>query len=217
MNTIVFGFYGEGARDYGFIQPLVERLLNEIIPHVDIFAYSIKIEKEAYSLVRTMLEVAKAGYGYSLIIFHQDADASDTQKCLSERFQPRYETVKNTDEQINKTFVPIIPVRMTEAWMLVDFEAFKRVTGTDKNADDLEFPNRPHQVEALQEPKFIFEQAVRKSRNSSRRRRRMIDPSEIYVPLAAQIDLERLRLVPSFHEFETGLKDILQQLHYMEI
>lgn len=154
---------------------------------------------------------AKRTNGYHMAFVHLDADGRTRDRAYAERFYPGYQQVQERQDGVNKMLVPIIPIKMAEAWMLADFEAFRDITGTRKTADQLGFPSRPHEVERL-DAKLIFESAVRNARPG---RRRQLTSKDIYFPLAGGVSLALLRHVPAFRAFESDLKDTLAQLNYI--
>jgi hypothetical protein len=95
--------------------------------------------------------------------------------------------------------------------MLVDFNAFQQVVGTNLSARELGFVNHPCQVESIQDPKGIFRQAVTNARPG---RRRPIPVKDVYGPLALRINLELLKLVPAFQVFMQRLIVALRSLYY---
>jgi hypothetical protein len=178
---------------------------------VDVFSIPID-DVMADTQPERILKVGNRALGYSFVVFHLDADAPTTRQAYEQRFLPGFEQLLHQDDDmVNKHIVPVIPVRMSEAWMLVDFDAFQYVVGTRKSADDLDFPPRPHQVEAIGNPKGVFEAALRNARPG---RRRNVAPDDIYKPLADQLRLERLRSVPAYQEFQHNLEETLIELHF---
>src|SRR5207249_3578543 len=65
-----------------------------------------------------ILQAARNASSCDILIIHCDADAPTSERALRERFHPGYELVKQTAERVCRSLVPIIPIRMTEAWML---------------------------------------------------------------------------------------------------
>lgn len=215
MRSLDFAFYGEGIRDYGFLLPLVERTLQAILPHIAIQGIRLdKLNVSGMNQVEKMRRIAEESRGSGLVIFHLDADYSDTSRADSERFQPGYAEILKQPDRFNVNIVPLIPVRMTEAWMVVDFDAFRSVIYTDWTASDLGFPETPKQVESIPDPKLTFEQAVKKA-SSKRRRPRKIPLDEVYLPLSEKIALNKLREVPAYQEFEERIHKVLLALHYI--
>jgi len=82
-EPLVFGFYGEGVRDYGFLLSLVRRCVGSFVPDQDVQALSFKdVPVGRQSQIEKMRRVAEAGYqSCRFIIFHLDADAPDTKRA----------------------------------------------------------------------------------------------------------------------------------------
>lgn len=65
--------------------------------------------------------------------------------------------------------VPVIPIRMTEAWLLLDESAIRRVAGRPSGREPLDLP-LPQAVEAVPDPKRMLKDALVKAANVSGRR-----------------------------------------------
>lgn len=208
MNTITFGFYGEGYTDYQYIQHIVERAVNSILPHLETITLEYRTDKKDQA--GKILDIAAQASGLHFLVIHLDADGRDLQRAIDERFSPGKQLVENSSENVNKQLIPIIPIRMSEAWMLVDFEAFRKVTKTSLTGVALGFPARPELVETI-DAKTIFQNAVRNCQPG--RARRPISSEQVFLPLATEIDLDELRKVPAYQQFEASLIQILQKLH----
>lgn len=218
MRDLSFGFCGEGAAEYEFLMPVIERILQELLPqsYIRAFDFSSKTEEnDSEQQIERMIRVAQQADGLDILIFHLDADAPDTSRAYQQRFRPGYDEVQRIANHVNKEVIPIIPVRMTEAWLLVDFPAFCDVIGTKEKAGVLGFPKHPDQVESIQDPKMTFrtaiDQAVRRRKN-----RKRIPEDEVFRPLAQKIDLGLLEQVPAYREFLEKLKGTLNRLHFLE-
>jgi len=109
--------------------------------------------------------------------------------------------------------IPIIPVQMTEAWMLADHAALCEVIGTHLTAEQMSLAAHPHQVESDPDPKRTLSTAIQKAMAQRPRRRRRIDVRSVYEPLARQIDLMKLGNVPAYGQFVFDLTQALIALH----
>lgn len=216
-RSLDFTFYGEGKREYQFLRPLLERTAKKLLPNIDVQAISLDwVRVSGLSQVEKMRLAAEKAYGSELLVFHLDSDHPTFERSVEERFRPGYEKLQIEAEKFpnhyNLNIVPVIPIRMTDAWLLADFNAFRLSIGTDYSAKDLNFPERPQQIEAISDPKAVFEQAVR---TCSRRRRKTIWPDEIWLTLAQKIDLALLEQVPAYRAFSERFAAILRQLNYL--
>lgn len=159
-KVIVWGFYGEGIRDYGFLMPLVERILTVLLPGDDLLPIPLNTaDFSNLSQVEKLKKAARAAHGYHFRICHIDADGRDGDRARKERFEPGLNEIVQQPDMMNTDLVPLIPIRMTDAWMLIDFEALAGVVGTHNSASELEFPDNPAGVERIDDPKALFESA----------------------------------------------------------
>lgn len=209
MSSLWFGFYGEGKRDYGFLQPLIQRILDLMLPQVDIFLLTIELSEKGLSQTEKIKQVAQKANGYNFVIFHLDADASDTEKAYQERFLPGYQQLDPLDKHLNRDLIPLIPVRMTDAWLLVDAVALNNVIQPQADLRTLGVPEHPQQIESISDPKSIFDATIRQSKISP------LSLPDIYDNLAAEINLARLEQVPAYQEFKTRLIQTLKEQHYL--
>lgn len=206
IRDIYFAFYGEGHAEYTFLVKVVERLLVELLPHAYIQSFH---ERQPDGNNQTERIVSLAQAGYQLVVFHADADSSDTQTAYDNHFAPALKQLNA--EGIDHRLIPVIPVRNTEAWMCADFAAFQEVIGTDLSASDLNFPSQPHEVEKIPDTKSFLKQAISQARG----RRRRVKPGEIYEPLAERIRLDILKKVPAFQEFQQQVTVTLKKAGYI--
>lgn len=218
MKALVFGFYAEGPTGYAFLQPLIERILQNLLPDADILPLSIMTH--AATQIEKLQAVACQASGYHLVVFHLDADNRDAQKALEERFQPGYDSLQTLEacadgQPPNTHIVPVIPIRMTEAWLLADFESFRAVVGTPLQAKDLGFATHPHLVEGIPDPKAVFKKGLQDA-VQRRGRRKPLDPSDVYGPLAARLNLELLAKIPAYEQFIERLSVELTNLGYIQ-
>lgn len=224
MKTLSFGFYGEGSSDYAFFEPLLLRIVPKYWPDYEPLYYSLAPyetaptttpkSKTSLKQEEKMLQVAKAG-AYQLIIFHLDADDSTLDNAYRERFSNPLERLKaRNDTSLNLDMIPIIPIRMTEAWFFVDFQAFKQAIDEDipdSEAQGLGFPHKVAEVESIEKPKQTFRQLVSKLRP----RLKPQDYPAIYDNLAKRLDLSRLSLTPSYQFFHQEMQKFQEAHPYL--
>lgn len=218
IPSFTFGFFGEGVRDYAFLVPIIQRLLDELMPPVEINdgIWFDDLNTQDMGDADKLANVFHAAQGYQLVVYHLDADTNGRkglEKAL-QRFQTAYATARQSPDVQDAPLVPIIPVVMTEAWMLVDFATFKDIVGTKHTADELDFPAKPAKVENIRNPKAVFEQAIRRAGSG---RRHPPSPDDVYLPLARRIPLKALQEVPAFHAFKQSLADFLREHNYLDV
>jgi hypothetical protein len=218
MRSLVLALYAEGPTDERFLSIIIQRTAEGLLLRlgqtvVDVLTPIILRPKFTHTLTsraESILDVAQQAYGYHALIIHTDADHSTSEWAMNERIRPGIDLVQLRQNGVCHHLVPIIPVRMTEAWMLTDIRALQTVIGTDLSATALGIPEHPSLVDKLLEPKQILNQAIQ---NSGRRRR--IHLGTLYEPLARQIDLGHLQIVAAYQDFTNDLTNTLKILHFI--
>lgn len=117
-----------------------------------------------------------------LVFVHRDAerDHPDT----------RREEVLTSPESppLGRTLVPVVPVRMTEAWLLLDETAIRVVAGRPNGRVPLDLP-KPREVEAIADPKERLKRALEAASEAKGRR---LDDLRRSFPRNRRLLLERL-------------------------
>ncbi len=135
---------------------------------------------------------------------------------LENKIKPAFELVENTKNTC-KNLVAIIPIQMTEAWMLADIELFLNEINTDKSCSELNLPCKVNLIEKIADPKKRIEDAlVIAQSNKSKRRRHKFKISDLYTPLSQKIYQEKLEMLPSFKLFKEEARKSLINLNYLQ-
>lgn len=100
--------------------------------------------------------------------------------------------------------------------MLADPEALRTVIGTNVQVPVLDLPMRAQQVESDPDPKQTLNQAIQNAYAHRPRRRRRPELGVLYEPLARQIGLDRLSIVPAYRRFVKDMTKALIALHLAE-
>ena len=88
-----------------------------------------------------------------LLFIHRNADAAG----FEDRSREIAEALRNPEFETDHA--PVIPVRTTEAWILLDEDAIRRVAGNPRGRQPLNLP-RPARVEREVDPKRTLETAL---------------------------------------------------------
>jgi hypothetical protein len=225
MSTLVLALYVEGNADERFLPIIVQRaaqniLLREGRTAIDVLQPHVVVPDEPPpDRATAILAVARKTAGYHALIIHADADHPSPERALRERVRPgldRIEFAHKAGNAVCGTTIPLVPVQMTEAWMMADAEALRAVIGTRLASDQLGLPGRPHAVESDPDPKQTLRDIVHRALADRPRRRRHVDRADLDEPLARQIDLARLETIPAYRQFIEDLRSALQSLHFID-
>lgn len=139
-RQLTYALVADGGTDR-VLQPIVERSIRCIDPTVEILEPEFRKRRGPVGLI----DVDHL-HGAMLIFVHRDAEGADPDVR-------RAEFADVGDERV----VPVIPVRMTEAWLLGDARAIARAAGRPKATIVLP---APRQIEQLADPKSVLERLL---------------------------------------------------------
>jgi hypothetical protein len=211
--------YCEGNTDKRFLPTVITKTSKQILDKhkrnsVQVLPIQV-IEIEKKRQREAILLAAKRAVGYHILIVHADADHPKADKARLERFEPGYKLVQQTNEDVCKDLLPIIPVQAIEAWMLADYELLLEEIGTKMNAYDLGIPTKASLVESIAKPKRKIYEVVRKAYASRSKRQREVDIDFLSESIGERISLERLRQVPAYQQFVNDLTETLKKLNFI--
>lgn len=140
-------------------------------------------------------------YPCDLLFVHRDAEREPPEHRLEE--------VRRAIEAIPERppYVCVVPVRMTEAWLLFDEPALRRAAGNPNGRMSLQLPPLAA-VEALPDPKQILQGVLREASGLGGRRLKNFHVSPRRV-VSLIDDFSALRGVPAFNRMEREVEGVL--------
>jgi hypothetical protein len=165
-NSVTGLFIAEGSSDQPLAE-IVESLFFErgFLVHLsapDFSLFQDKVRRDVQSKIRAGMELS--GQVVDLIVVHRDSDNLDPTVRRAEIFRASEEL------GLKSTIVPVVPVKMTEAWLLLDEVAIRHVAGNPRGQNDLGLP-KPSEVERKADPKKVLQDCLLKAAGVSGRRR----------------------------------------------
>ncbi len=163
-------FIGEGTSD----RPLVDVVADLLLDHgievritaPDLTQLSSRVGHATDQKIAAAMRLFEGTP--DLLVVHRDADAAGPEVR-------RREVVDATSVHASDvSLVPIVPVRMTESWLLFDEMAIRQVAGNPRSRDRLDL-RRPRDAEGEANPKDLLRAAlVAASATTGRRRETVI-------------------------------------------
>lgn len=222
MQQVFIGIITEGTTDERFLEKIVERTFidiaydcnNDIEPIVRV----LHIDKSDSTFTEWVTKASKQGIidiGMMVLCVHNDADDITAEDVLNNKFIPTQKFLDSEDDLTTcKNIVPIIPIRMIEAWMLADKSLLKEEIGTNLSDNQLGI-NRPPQ--AINDPKSVIKEAIRISRqNMPQRRRKDLQISDLYMPIGQKLSITKLQQLSSYQHFQKEVRKAYQKLHLLQ-
>ena len=109
--------------------------------------------------------------------------------------------------------VAVVPVRETEAWVLVDGDALRAAFGTVLDDMGLSIPARPREVERIRDPKRTVRRAFAKVVGTRQLKKKRVET--FLDVIGERVRLDRLREVPAFQRLEHDLRAALFTFGYL--
>ncbi len=220
MSQIIIGYTTEGPTDDRFLSSVILRTFVEVgfecRQEVEVMEPIIYIEKsKGDSFFQQIVGSSNEAFSKGVMAFcvHVDADSESDMIVVNTRINPLLSEIKFSNEYLCKNIVPIIPVRMTESWMLADKKLLKEEIGTEMSDDELGINRAPENVA---DPKELISEAIRIARLAIvKRRRRDLTISELYQPIGQKISLDMLEKLSSYSKFKEAVRDAYRNLNYL--
>lgn len=220
-NFILAGLFTEGNTDVRFLTSIVERTLLEIAfectGEIEIKLEIIDFEKRKMGFVDQILEASKIGfekYSMSILFVHTDSDGLNDNLVFDSKIIPA-QRILSTKENLDfcKHMIAIVPVQMTESWMLADSQLIKEEIGIYNTDGELGLNFNP---ETITNPKRLIQDIIRLSKAdlTKRRRGKGLDIAELYQIVGQKIELNKLNKLASYSKFKKSLIEKLRELNF---
>jgi len=207
MKDIRYTLLSDGSFDRALI-PILTWLLRQHVPDTALqpeWADLRRLPEPPKKLAERICACINL-YPCDLLFIHRDAEGESHGSRISEIHAAIAETIPQT--QI--PYVCVVPVRMTEAWLLLDCTAIRRSAGNPAGNMALELPPL-RTVEDIPDPKTLLYDLLRKASGLHGRRREQFRPQEAARRIPDFIgDFSPLRGLPAFQQLESDLKQITE-------
>lgn len=167
MAALRFLLVSEGSSDEGLVPHLQALCLSAGASEVSGVAPDYGLLPDFVSRdVRSRLAAGlRLEPNVDLVFVHRDADARDA--------EPRYVEIRAAAEAVGvPIWVAVVPIQQTEAWLLLDADAIRRVAENPRGTTDIGLPANPRAAERIAQPKERLREALLRASESSGRRRR---------------------------------------------
>ncbi len=212
-QIITIGYIVEGSTDVRFLENIIRRTFEDVAllceREIEIYSVtSIKADK-GNTFVEQIQEAIKDAdkQGIEFVCIHCDADDRNDEDVQKYKIIPAFEACESFSIEKNIKLLSLIPVYMTEAWMLADKSVFKDEISTRLDNHELGIDRPP---ESYNDPKNIIKEAIRISQEGIARRRQKLDIADLYSPLGQKISLDSLKRLPSYQKFFQRIDELLR-------
>jgi hypothetical protein len=152
-------------------------------------------------------------YPCDLLFVHRDAENQGREARMGEIEQAVTELVQAAGHKVSSMpcYVCVIPVRMTEAWLLFDQAAIRRAAGNASGPEPLELP-AVGALETLPNPKETLYDLLRHASGLNGRRLERF-PVSYHAPRVSTFisDFSALRPLQAFDALENELRHVVRE------
>lgn len=209
MLQVSFLLVCEGSSDAALVRHLEELCILCGADEVTGVAPDLALVPEVGHTVAAKVEVAlRLEPGVDLVFVHRDADGPDPRSRRAE-IEAALEPVHHP-----ALGVPLVPVQMTEAWLLLDEAQIRRAADNPNGRTVLNLPG-PEEVEGIRQPKEVLFELLRTASELSGRRQRKFEKTLVR---RRRRLLEELRCdgpvsgVPAWQRLKVDVKEALGRL-----
>ena len=213
MNSLNFTLVTEGSSDQALIPHLrwllqqngVENPIESTWADLRYLPKNIDIRGLAKK-ISLSLEL----YPCDLLFIHRDTD----RETISTRKEEIFDAIAQITRELKpEIFVCVIPVRMTEAWLLFDENAIRRASGNHKGEIPLDLP-RIRDIENIADPKEILNNKLKLASGRIGRRLRKFNIGHSVTLISEYIeDFTPLRQLSAFQALESDIQNIIAEIN----
>jgi hypothetical protein len=209
MKPLRFTLVADGTTDGAMLIPILEWLLRTHCPTLGVEVDYIdpsRIRRASNSL-KNRIAFALEAYPSDCIFIHRDAEAQPAHWRRREIQQ----TIEELGDRISIAHVCVVPIRMSEAWLLFDESAIRRAAGNPNGRVRLELPDLSG-IEDRPDPKQLLRDLLIAATEFSGRRRRSFDLRSSIRRVARLIDdYSPLRRLSAFRALEDDVVKVVAE------
>ena len=200
-----FTLVADGPSDEMLI-PALEWLLKQYCPNVGIEVRFADARRRGESKgLAAKIAFALKSFPCECLFVHRDAEGDPPDSRRDEVGR----AIETLGSMRPATHICVVPVRMSEAWLLIEEQAIRRAAGNPNGTVALEMP-RPHAIEKLVDPKGHLHSLLATASDLPKRRRRAFE-RDICLQVARSIDdFSGLRQLAAFQVLENNVQAVVR-------
>lgn len=156
--------------------------------------------------LKTKVQLALDLYPCDLLFVHRDSE----KQPVEQRRREIHATIAELSSAV-PPWVCVIPVRMTEAWLLFDEGAIRHAAGNRSGRQPLDLP-RLTELEDLPDPKAVLHELLRHASGLHGRRLKQFRVTQSALRVSSlATDFSPLRYLSAFRLLESVIQDVIGQ------
>jgi hypothetical protein len=210
MKVLRTTLLSDGSSDRALL-PILDQLLQSKVTRFSLQGTQWADPRNRRTPLQTLEERIRFAVDYypsDILFIHRDAEAQAPKS--------RREEIAHAVDLTNITppSICVVPVRMTEAWLLLDEMAIRRAAGNPGGKVNLNLP-LPQRIESLPDPKELLFQTLKTASELGGRRLRTLRVNERRHRVAELMNWELLRELAAFQQLENELTSFLTEYDWV--
>jgi len=209
MNTLKYTLLSDGSSDQALCGILTWVLQEQMKDWAIQPAWAdLRRLRHPPSKLEEKIRVAIELYPCDILFIHRDAERANPETRLKE-----IETAVNeVKDRGTARVVRVVPVRMLEAWLLIDPRAIRRAAGNPNGVGDLRIPDLRN-LEKLPNPKAILHDLLRRASELHGRRAKSFNATKAVHNIPKFVEnFTPLHCLSAFVRFEGEIKGVTRAL-----
>ncbi|MBE2235061.1 MAG: DUF4276 family protein [Anaerolinea sp.] len=206
MIELTYSLVSDGSSDVALL-PLLSWLLRENGVKCAVQARLADLRRlpDPPRDLRDKIRLALDLYPCDLLFVHRDAE----KQSLDQRKNEIHEAI-NAPPAVAPPWVCVIPIRMTEAWLLFDETAIRHAAGNRSGRQSLALPGLM-ELESLPDPKTVLHELLRQASGLHGRRLKQFRATQSALRVSSLItDFSPLRQLSAFRTLESALQVVIE-------
>lgn len=203
MDHIRYTLLADGSSD-AVLMPVIDWLFSEHVPHLKVtgtFARDLNITERG---LQSRINAATRNYPCDVLFVHRD--------CETALLADRLAEITSVSRNLTNAIVPVVPCRMTEAWLFSDEQAIRFAAGNQSGRVRLVIPTK-RRWDSLPDPKEeLLRLLCDASEKSGRALKKFRPESARHIVAQRTESFAGLRGVAAFDEFEQAFLHFLRRL-----
>lgn len=201
MKVLRYTLLADGSSDQTLI-PILNWLFDRYHPNISYRSqFAQRFPSVSLALAHRAREAVKY-YPCDVLFVHRDAER--------ESYESRVAEIRRGIEGVFSNLVPVVPVRMTEAWLLSDEAAIRRAAGNTGGSMPLNLPS-VREWDKKSDPKEILFAALRTASGHTGRKLRTFSPEkERHRVAEITEDFSPLERLPAFAALRDDIAQVVQ-------
>jgi hypothetical protein len=202
MDRLDFTLLTDGSSDAILIQPLTWILHQHFPLAINGTWADLRRLPSPPKTLHERIAMALDLYPCHLLFVHRDAEGETLDRRVAE--------IKDAVADLPDPLVPVVPVRMQEAWLLIDEAALRCAAGNPNGGIDLAMP-AIDRLEDIPNPKQMLHDLLLDASELKGRRRKKLNPGRLAMRLGELIeDYGPLRRLTAFRHAEAETRAALR-------